>query len=119
MQALAKLSAFPTFFKRACGSVAPVLRSVAPRRRSDGDDRAWSAGADVGDSRFRVTDRRRRWTKVRHFADLDAALRHADAHQGVVWERYVGPTGAANWWSLTDEECEALRSGPPPCGPAV
>jgi len=68
---------------------------------------------------FRVTDRRRRWTRVRHFMDVGTALRHATASNGVVWERYVGPTGAVNWWSLTDEECEARLCGDGPRRPVT
>jgi hypothetical protein len=108
MQGLAKLSVLPTFVRRACvAAVAPALRyAISRHTRAERECEPWAADGDAGESRFRVTDRRRRWTKVRHFMDVGTALRYAYANDGVVWERYVGPTGAANWWSLTDEECE-------------
>ncbi|MGE5526093.1 MAG: hypothetical protein ACM3SS_20445 [Rhodospirillaceae bacterium] len=113
MQALAKLYELPTFFRRACVSMAPALKYVIARRRNaESDCEAWSLDCDPGDSAFRVTDKRRRWTKVRHFMDVGTALRHAEANDGVVWERYVGPTGEVNWWSLTDEDCEAILARP-------
>jgi hypothetical protein len=87
------------------------LKHVIPRRARVDDYEQWAPDCDAGASSFRVTDRRRRWTKVRHFMDVGTALRHAYANDGVVWERYVGPTGAVNWWSLTEEECEARLSG--------
>jgi hypothetical protein len=107
MQALAKLSVLPTFVRRACVAVAPVLKYATSRHtRVDPDCEQWAPDCDPGASLFRVTDRRRRWSKVRHFMDVDTALRYSYANDGVVWERYVGPTGATNWWSLTDQECE-------------
>ena len=111
MQALARLSALPTFVRRACVAVAPALKYVTSRRARVEDCEQWAPDCDAGASGFRVTDRRRRWTRVRHFMDVDTAMRHAYANDGVVWERYVGPTGAVNWWSLTEEECEARLSG--------
>jgi hypothetical protein len=111
MHALARLSALPTFVRRACVAVAPALRYATWRRaRVEQECEQWAPDCDAGASRFRVTDRRRRWSRVRHFMDIGTALRHAYANDGVVWERYVGPTGAVNWWSLTDEECEARLS---------
>ncbi len=91
--------------------MGPVLKLVARGRRgAEAVYEEWCPDCDPGDSRFRVTDRRRRWTKARHFMDAGTALRHAGATGGVVWERYVGPTGAVNWWSLTDAECEAMAT---------
>lgn len=116
MQAIVKLYALPLLLRRAWLS----LRLAAPRRDAEAWDGAeLSSDAHGADSPYRVTDRRLRWTRVRHFADGDAALRHAAATHGVVWERYVGPTGAVNWWSLGEAEC-AVRAAagwpsPAPC----
>lgn len=103
MQAIAKLYALPLLLRRACLS----LRLPAPRR----DATLWEAtdlpDLHAGNGPYRVTDRRLRWTRVRHFADGESAVRHAAATEGVVWERYFGPTGAANWWSLNEAECAA------------
>lgn len=112
MQALAKLSVLPTIVRRACVAMAPALKYVTEHRaRAEQVCEPWAPDCDAGESMFRVTDRRRRWTRVRHFMDAGTALRHANANGGIVWERYVGPTGAVNWWSLTDEECEAKVQG--------
>lgn len=108
MQATVKSFAIPSFLGRACTLVAPVLRYVGARRRAQPQREEWSPDCDAGDSPFRVTDSRRRWTRVRHFMDVRTALRHAIANDGVVWERYIGPTGVVNWWSLTEAECEAM-----------
>ncbi|HWI13206.1 MAG TPA: hypothetical protein VNT02_03100 [Burkholderiales bacterium] len=113
MQATAKFSAIQPLFRRACTLVAPVFRYVAARRDEQPELEVWSPDCDAGDSPFRVTDSRRRWTRVRHFMDVGTALHHSLANDGVVWERYVGPTGAVNWWSLTEAECEAMLAAAP------
>jgi hypothetical protein len=108
MQAIAKIFALHTLFRRAYASLSsPAFTLVVPGRMPSTFDEADCADCDVDASAFRVTDRLRRWTRVRHFVDAEAAVTHAVGARGVVWEKYIGPTGAINWWSLTEEECEA------------
>jgi hypothetical protein len=51
---------------------------------------------------YRVTEQLRRWTSACYFDDLEGAREYARGTDGTVWERYTGPTGAENWWSLDE-----------------
>lgn len=119
MQAIAKLIALPTLFRRVCLRVGPVLKTALPAGDAAPACDAWHPETEPGESPYRVTDERHRWRRVRHFSDIAAAARHAEATGGVVWERYVGPTGAVNWWSLSEEECMARAGAQPPCAEAA
>jgi hypothetical protein len=84
----------------------PFRNSAARADEREAPLRAALPEAPAEDHAFRVTDRLRRWRRVRHFATFESAYTYARQHDGVVWERYAGPLGAMNWWSLTEAECE-------------
>lgn len=104
MLALQRFSGLTTFFRREAQRRPAVRLGVVVGTRP----REFVAPAECAadSATYRVTDSLRRWSQVRYFADIDSALRQAETG-GVVWERYTGPTGAMNWWSLTPDECEA------------
>jgi len=108
MLALQRFSGLTTLFRREARSRPAVRLGVVAGVRGRDDRVAAECAADG--ATYRVTDCLRRWSDVRYFVDLDAAACHAEACGGIVWERYTGPTGAVNWWSLTPQEC-AERAG--------
>lgn len=110
MLALQRFSGLTTFFRREARSRPAVRLAVVAGARGRGDVVPTECAADGAS--YRVTDCLRRWSDARYFADLDAAVRHAEDCGGIVWERYTGPTGAVNWWSLTPEECAARIAAP-------
>lgn len=110
MLALQRFSGLTTFFRREAGRRPAVRLGVVPGSWTREEMAPAECTADG--ATYRVTDCLRRWSDARYFADLEAAVRHADACGGIVWERYTGPTGAVNWWSLTPEECAARTAVP-------
>lgn len=106
MFALAKFSALAFFFRRESAALGVVARLVRGHGARSGTPATLDAECAADVAAFRVTETRRGWAEARHFADLNTALNHAAATDGVVWELYIGPTGARNWWSLTPGECQ-------------
>lgn len=104
MLALARIPQYFATFRRHAAQRTPLRLGVPRRVAADSGPAGVCPPEAAG---YRVTDTLRRWHVVWHFAHIEGAAHHAAQTGGVVWERYTGPTGATNWWSLGSDECAA------------
>jgi hypothetical protein len=83
-------------------SSAPPANRARPVRHHAPESAAAVTPVVRENGPYRVTDQLRRWTRACYFDDFESARAYAQSTEGAVWERYTGPMGAENWWSLDD-----------------